>query len=65
MECNGGHLFYKNIKLTADPEKTGRRYDTDACGNMTPSVHFPEASVLVGAKCWGNINAPGPLSKKR
>lgn len=43
----------------------GRRQDTDACGNMTPSVHFQEASALVGAKCWRNINVPGPLSKNK
>lgn len=28
----------------------GKRQDTDVCGNMTPSVHFQEASVLVDAK---------------
>lgn len=56
--------FTKPSRLTVDPEKTGRRQDTEACGNMTPSVHFQEASVLVGAKCWRNISAPGPLSKK-
>lgn len=36
-------------------EDTGKRQDTDICGKMTPSVHFQEASVLVGAKLWKNI----------
>lgn len=43
--------FTKMTRLTVDPEMIGRRQDTDACGNMTPSVHFQEASALVGAKC--------------
>lgn len=43
--------FTKMSRLTVDTEKIGRRQDTDTCGNMTPSVYFQEASVLVGAKC--------------
>lgn len=44
--------FRKMARLIVDPEKTGKSQDTDVCGNMTPSVHFQEASVLVGAKFW-------------
>lgn len=35
--------FTKMWRLNADPEKIGRWQDTDACGNMTSSVHFQEA----------------------
>lgn len=40
----------KMARLIVDPEKIGKRQDTDVCGNMTPSVRFQETSVLAGAK---------------
>lgn len=45
--------FQKTASLNVDdPEKVTREKAScsDVCGNMTPSVHLREVSVLVGAK---------------